>query len=170
MQSWVNPFLFSVLIVTIPFSMILRILTQLPKPHGLCHRRWPGAINLILIGVLSAYVTIFIRNAYYVRGSSPAVMLAQFMIAAVAYAFCLVLILRQFSGIYPEYIVTTGSAGLGIRKIAYRNVEKLDEVRRGYGETRLRIQTIQGNGVFFTVPSKLLSQLQDLIRSAQPPE
>src|SRR5688500_8118067 len=121
MPAWVNALLFSILIVTIPFTMILRILSQLPKPNALSHRRWPGVINLVLIGLVTAYVTIFIRNTYYVRSCSPAVVVTQFVIAAVAYGFVLVLILRQFSGIYPDYLVTTGAAGLGIRKIAYRN-------------------------------------------------
>src|SRR5262245_45101066 len=136
MPAWVNALLFAVLVVTIPFTMILRILLQLPKPHALSSRRWPSALNLVIIGAITTYVTFFIRNVYYVRARSPLAVLLEFVIAALAYGFGLSLILRQFSGLYPEFIVTTGAAGLGIRKIAYRNIEDVEEVWRGHGETR----------------------------------
>ena len=72
-------------------------------------------MNYILIGTITAYVTIFIRTAYYVRGADPAAVLMEFVIAALAYIFGLVLSLRQFAGVYPEYIVTTGRTGLSLR-------------------------------------------------------
>ena len=170
MPYWVTSLLFAVLVVTIPFTMILRILLQLPKANALSHRRWPSILNLTLIGAITAYVTLFIRSAYYVRGSSPLSMLLQFTIAAVAYAFGLVLILRQFSGVYPEYIVTTGRAGLGIRKLAYRNMTELEEVWRGHGETQLRIHTVYGNNFLFNLPTSAVAILHERMRLAQPPE
>src|SRR5262249_31867359 len=161
MPYWLNALLFAILVVTIPFTMILRILSQLPKPDALTHRRWPSGVNLVLIGAITAYVTIFIRAAYYVRGSSAISLFLQFLIAALAYGFGLALILRQFTGIYPEFIVTTGAAGLGIRKIAYRNIEDIEEVWRGHGETRLRIHTIYGNSFLFTVPTRSVPMLHE---------
>ena len=71
MPYWLNSLLFAILVVTIPFTMIVRILSQLPKPEALTHRRWPSAVNLVLIGIITAYVTIFIRAAYYVRNTYP---------------------------------------------------------------------------------------------------
>lgn len=170
MPSWINALLFGILVVTIPFSMILRILLQLPKANALSHRRWPPALNLVLIGAITAYVTIFIRSAYYVRAGSPLSILLEFVIAALAYGFGLALILRQFCGIYPEFIVTTGAAGLGIRKIAYRNIDDIEEVRRGHGETQLRIHTIYGNSFLFTVPTRSVPILHENLKSARPPE
>ena len=170
MPYWVTSLLFAILVVTIPFTMILRILLQLPKAHALSNKRWPSAVNLVLIGLITAYVTIFIRNAYYVPGHSPLSLLLQFVIAALAYGFGLVLILRQFSGIYPEYIVTTGTAGLGIRKVAYRNIDDLEEVWHGRGETQLRIHTINGGNVLFTVPTRSVPVLHERLKASQPPE
>src|SRR5215475_10374606 len=96
MPKWVSALLFAVLVVTIPYSLIIRILLQLPKPVALSHRRWPMPVNFTLIGAITAYVTLFIHGAYYSRGSNANVVLMEFVIAALAYAFGLVLILRQY--------------------------------------------------------------------------
>src|SRR5262245_52991166 len=141
MPKWVSALLFAVLVVTIPYSLIIRILLQLPKPVALSHRRWPMPVNFTLIGAITAYVTLFIHGAYYSRGSNANVVLMEFVIAALAYAFGLVLILRQYSGLYPEFFVSIGGSGLSLRKTAYRNVINIEEVARGHGETQLRIET-----------------------------
>src|SRR2546430_2646741 len=99
MSAWINALLFSILVVTIPFTMILRILIQLPKSQALSNRRWSSVLNLAIIGAITAYVTVFIRSAYYVRLRSPLSVLLEFVIAALAYGFGLSLILRQFSGL-----------------------------------------------------------------------
>src|SRR4051794_1768092 len=103
MPVWINALLFAILVVTIPFTMILRIMTRLPKPQALSNKRWPAVLNFMIIGAITTYVAVFIRNAYYVKPLSPLPVLLEFIIAAVAYGFGLALILRQFSGIYPEY-------------------------------------------------------------------
>src|ERR1041384_4930604 len=113
MPNWINALLFATLVVTIPFTMILRILLQLPKPTVLFNRKWPNSLNVVVIALVTAYVTLFIRSTYYVRGVSPLALGFEFLIAALAYALGLVLILRQYSGIYPDFLVTTGTAGLG---------------------------------------------------------
>ena len=170
MPYWVNALLFAVLIVTIPYTMVLRILARLPKANVLSHRKWPNIANLVLIGLVTGYVTMFIRSTYYVRTNTPAATLAEFAIAAIAYGFGLTLILRQYSGVYPEYLVTTGTAGLGIHKIAYTNIEGLEEVWRGRGETQLRVQTVYGTSLLFTLPTKSVPVLHERLAAAQPPE
>jgi hypothetical protein len=170
MPYWLNSLLFAILIVTIPFTMILRILTQLPKPIALANKKWPAALNLVLIGLITAYVTIFIRSTYYVRGGSAITNLLQFVIASLAYGLGLVLILRQFTGLYPEFLVTTGTAGLGIRRLAYRNVTDIEEVWRSSSETRLRIQTIHDTQFLITLPTHQVSVLHERLKASQPPE
>jgi hypothetical protein len=115
-------------------------------------------------------VTFFIRNAYFVRAVAPLFLLLQFAIAAVAYAFGLALILRQYAGIYPEFLVTTGAAGLGMRKIAYRNIDDVEEVWRGSGETRLRIHTVHGTVFLLTLPTRSVPILHERLKGTQPPE
>jgi hypothetical protein len=170
MPVWINALLFAILVVTIPFMLILRILMQLPKAQALSHKRWSPILNFMIIGAITAYVAVFIRNVYYTRPSSPIAFFLEFLIAAVAYGFGLALILRQFSGIYPEYLVTTGAAGLGIRKIAYQNIEDVEEVWRGKGETRLRIHTVYGSSFLFSVPTRSVPMLHENLKSLQPPE
>ena len=170
MSFWLNSLLLAILVVTVPFAMILRILTQLPKAHALSNRRWPSVLNLALVAGITAYVALFIRNTYFVRAHDPALVLLQFVIAALAYGFGLALILRQYAGIYPEFLVTTGAMGLGIRKIAYRNIDDVEEVWRGSGETRLRIHTVHGTSFLFTLPTRSVPVLHERLHAAQPPE
>ena len=152
MPNWVAALLFAVLVVTIPFTLILRIMLQLPKPVALSHRRWPPALNVALIAAITACATVFIRNAYYSREDNPAAMLMAFVIVGLAYIFGLVLILRQFSGLYPDYIVSTGRTGLSLRKTVYRNIRDVEEVSRQRGEVQLRITTSYGKAIHFNLP------------------
>jgi hypothetical protein len=154
MPNWLASLLFAVLVVTIPFTLILRIMLQLPKPLALSHRRWPYAINIGLIAVITAYATIFIRSAYYSRSPNSAAVLMQFVIAALAYVFGLVMILRQFSGVYPDYIVSTGRTGLSLRKTVYRNIRDVEEISRSRDEAQLRIVTNLGAAIHFTLPAR----------------
>ena len=131
MPSWVSALGFAILVVVIPFTLILKLMLQLPKPIALSHRRWPRGVNFGIIGAITACTTIFIRSAYYGRVATPVAVLMEFVIAALAYVFGLVLLLRQFSGLYPEYLITTGRSGLSIRKIAYRKIINIEEVARG---------------------------------------
>src|SRR5437762_10440873 len=99
MPKWVSALLFAVLVVTIPYSLILRILLQLPKPVATSHRRWSMPANITLIGAITGYVTVFIHSAYYSGHYNAPVVLMEFLIAALGYAFGLVLILRQHAGL-----------------------------------------------------------------------
>jgi len=88
----------------------------------------------------------------------------EFVIAALAYAFGLVLILRQFSGLYPDFFVTTGRSGLALRKTAYRNVVNIEEVARGYGESHLRVKTNYGLVVPLTLPTRSVPSLYERVK------
>ncbi len=61
MSSLLTSLLFAVLVVTTPFTFILNIMLQLPKPLALSHRRWPVIMDYALIGAITAYITVFIR-------------------------------------------------------------------------------------------------------------
>ena len=137
---------------------------RLPKAVVLSHRRWPLPLNYILIGTITAYVTIFIRTAYYVRGADPAAVLMEFVIAALAYIFGLVLILRQFAGVYPEYIVTTGRTGLSLRKTVYRNIIDVEEISRNRAETTLLVVTNHGMAVRLTLPTRSVPVFYDQLK------
>ena len=165
MPSWIAALLFAVLVVTIPFTLILKIMLRLPKALALSHRRWTLSLNSALIGAITAYATIFIRSAYYGRGSTPAAVLMEFVIAALAYAFGLVLILRQFAGVYPEYIVTTGRTGLSIRKTVYQNITDIEEVSRKQGEIHLRVMTSHGATIPFTMPIRSVVLFYERMKS-----
>ena len=157
--------MFAILVVVFPYTLILRILLLLPKPVVLSHRRWPLYLNLLVIGGITGWVTVFIHSLYYARGlANPIAMLMEFLISALAYAFGLVLILRQFAGLYPEFFVSTGRTGLSLRKTAYRNVTKIDEVARGYGESHLRVQTSYGLVVPLTLPTRHLPSLYERVK------
>jgi hypothetical protein len=121
MPPWISSIVFAILVVIFPYTLILRILLQLPKPIVLSHRRWPMAVNLVVMAGITAWVAVFIRSAYYRRGFNPSVALMEFVIAALAYAFGLVLILRQFSGPLSRLLcnnrpVRAGAAENGVSK------------------------------------------------------
>jgi hypothetical protein len=108
---------------------------------------------------------VFIHGAYYHRGfSNPALVLMEFLITALLYAFGLVLILRQFAGLYPDFFVTTGRSGLSLRKTAYRNVTRIEEVGAGSGESHLRIETNYGLIVPLTLPTKHVAKLYERVK------
>jgi len=165
MPPWVSAAIFAILVVVFPYTLIFRMLLQLPKPVVLSHRRWPLYLNLLIIGAITGWVTVFIHSVYYRRGQlNPIAVLMEFLIAALAYAFGLVLILRQFAGLYPEFFVSTGRTGLSLRKTAYRNVTKIDEVARAYGESRLRVETSYGLVVPLTLPTRYVATLYERVK------
>lgn len=152
MPSQLTSLLFAILVVTIPYTLIFKVMLRLPKALALSHRRWPPALNIGLIAAITAYVAIFIRSVYYGRSPTPEALLMEFVIAALAYNFGLVMILRQFAGVYPEYIVSTGRMGLSLRKTAYRNIADVEEASRNRGEAELRVVTSYGATIPFTLP------------------
>ena len=95
---------------------------------------------------------------------NPAAVLMEFVIEALAYAFGLVLIMRQFSGLYPEFTVTTGRSGLSLRKTAYRNIVNIEELGREHGESRLRLETSYGTVVPLTLPTRDVASLYERVK------
>jgi hypothetical protein len=164
MPTWVSSLVVAILVVVIPFTLILKLMLHLPKAVALSHRRWPLPLNFGIIGAITAYTTIFIRAAYYGRAANPAAVLMEFVIAALAYIFGLVLILRQFCGLYPEYVVTTGPTGLSVRKTAYRNIINIEEVARSHGEAHLRLQTVHSQAHMLTLPTHHVPALYERIK------
>src|SRR5438105_3643917 len=41
MPRWISALVIAILVVVIPFTFILRLMLQLPKPIALSHHRWP---------------------------------------------------------------------------------------------------------------------------------
>ena len=164
MPSWVSATIGAVLVVLAPYTLILRILLQLPKPIALSHGRWPLGVNIAVVLAVTAWVTVFIHGAYYRHFQDPLVVLMEFVIGALAYAFGLVLILRQFAGLYPEFFVTTGRSGLALRKTAYRNVTKIEELGRAHGEAQLRVETNYGLIVLLTLPPRFVPSLYERVK------
>ena len=164
MPAIVSALVVAILVVVIPFTFIIRLMLQLPKAVVLSHRRWPLSANFGIVAAITAYTAIFIRNTYYGRSSNLPAVLMEFVIAALAYAFGLVLLLRQFSGLYPEYIITTGRTGLAIRKTAYRSIINIEEAGRGAGEAYLRITTRYGVKRSITLPTRSVQSLYDRVK------
>jgi hypothetical protein len=164
MPALLSALVVAILVVVIPFTVVMKIMLQLPKAVVLSHRRWPLPVNFGIVAAITAYTTIFIRNTYYGRGANPAAVLMEFIIAGLAYVFGLVLLLRQFSGLYPEYIITTGRTGLSIRKTAYRNIINIEEAGRAHGEAQLRIVTQHGFVHRITLPDRSVQTLYDRVK------
>ena len=165
MPSWLSSGAFAFLVVVIPYTLILKILSQLPKPVALSHRKWPLAANIAVIAAVTAWVTVFIHSTYYHRGfTNSEAVLFQFIISAVTYAFGLVLLVRQFAGMYPEFCVTNGVSGLAVRKTAYRNVVRIDEVAHSHGESHLRLETNYGLVVRLSLQSRDVPRLYERVR------
>ena len=165
MPSWISAVAVAFLVVVIPYTLLFKILLQLPKPVGLSHKRWPVSANVVLISVISAAITGFVHHVYYRRGfAEPPAVAMEFVIAALFYAFGLVLLLRQFVGLYPEFFVTAGRSGLALRKTAYRNVTQIKELRRASGEARLRVDTSYGLTIVFTLPTRYVPMLYERVK------
>jgi hypothetical protein len=165
MPSWIFAVTFAFLVVVIPYTLIFKILLQLPKPVAASYRRWPLAANIAVIAAITTCITVFIHGAYHRRGSmNPLAVFMEFTITALLYAFGLVLILRQFAGLYPDFLVTTGRSGLSLRKTAYRNVTRIEEVSQVSGESHLLIQTSYGLVVPLTLPTKHVPKLYERVK------
>jgi hypothetical protein len=165
MPSWISAVTFAFLVVVIPYTLIFKILLQLPKPVAASYRRWPLAANIAVIAGITTCITVFIHGAYYRRGSTnPLAVLMEFTITALLYGFGLVLILRQFAGLYPDFFVTTGRSGLSLRKTAYRNVTRIEETSEVSGESHLLIETNYGLVIPLTLPTKHVPKLYERVK------
>ena len=164
MSNWTAALLIAVLVVTIPFTLVLKVLLRLPRVLASSHRRWPLTLNFVLIAASTAYMTTFVRATYYGSRLSAVSIGLEFLIAGVVYVFALVMLLRQFSGVYPEFIITTGRSGLALRKTRYRNIVEVEEVSESAGETRFAIQTAHAGRLSLTLPRRYVSIFYDQMR------
>ena len=163
MQAWDTSLLIAVLVAAIPFTLFIRILLQLPRALAQSHRRWPLALNYGLIAAVTSYTTYFIHRGYGPH-RTPAEITGGCLIAAIVYGFALALLQRQFCGVYPEFIITAGPFGLGLRKTRYRNIQDVGTVAERFGETELRVETTYGRVLTFTLPNRYVSIFYEQIQ------
>ena len=168
MSSWIAAVSVAGLVATVPLTWVFRVLRDLPEPVALSHRPWPVWANLGLIALVTAAVTVFIRDAYYVARPEPALVAMRFLITALFYVFGFVLLTRQVVGLYPEYFVTTGRTGLLLRKALYRNIVDVETLGESRGETRLRIEVRTGVNLPLILPSHQLPTFYAAIKENQP--
>src|SRR5688572_18902686 len=154
MSSWFTSLSFAILMTVIPLTFVLRLLAQLPPVLAGSHRRWPMWTNSLVIAAVTACVAIFVRTVHLGDSQAPLRIAGTFIIVALVYAFGIVLILRQFCGVYPDYIVTVSRGGLSLRKTSYRNIEDVQHVVEKGGEIPFRIHRSDGNPVVLTLPAR----------------
>ena len=98
----------------------------------------------------------------------PISFLLRFFIAVLVYVFGFVLLIRQFAGLYPEYFVTAGRTGLGMRKALYRNIVDIDEVSESAGETEIMVHMRTGESLSLTLPVPTKPVFYQAIKDNQP--
>jgi len=163
MQAWSTSLLIAVLVATVPFTMFINILLQLPRPVAESHRRWPLPMNYALVAAVTSFTSYFIHRGYVGPRSSFEIA-GGCLITAVVYGFALALLQRQFCGVYPEFIVTTGPAGFGLRKTSYRNIKDIETAAERPNETEFRIHTEHGRVLAFTLPKRYVSIFFDHVQ------
>ena len=168
MSQWVPALSMAVFVATIPLLWVFRILTDLPQALALSHRQWPRWANFCLIGLITANVAVFIHEMYDGGTGEPLSFALRFVISSVIYFFGFVLMIRQFAGLYPEFFVTAGRTGFGIRKALYRNIIDLDAESASRNETRLRIHMRSGEWLQLTLPTRHLSVFHKALEDNQP--
>ena len=80
------------------------------------------------------------------------------------YAFGLVLVLRQFCGVYEDFIITVAVAGLALRKTSYSNILKAEKEDKDGGETQILIETSRGSLVKLILPTKDADRFYNHVR------
>ena len=135
----------------LPFSFLLWILYRLPQPLVRSHRKWPAMANFLLMVGVTVTTAIFFERAT-VRDHGLAGVLVEFLIAAGIYGFGLVLLLRQFCGVYEDFIITVGVGGLLLWKTSYTNIAKAETREAGGGERQIVIETARGGLLSLTLP------------------
>jgi hypothetical protein len=163
MQAWTTSLLIAILVSTVPFTMFINILLQLPRPLAQSHRRWPLPLNYALVAAVTSYTSYFIHRGYV--GHRTTIEIAGgCLIAAVVYGFVLALLQRQFCGVYPDFIITAGPAGFGLRKTAYRNIKDIETISERSNETEFRITTVHGRSLTLTLPTRYVSIFFDHVQ------
>jgi hypothetical protein len=143
--------------------LFINVLLQLPRSLAQSHRRWPLPLNYGVVAAVTSYTTYFVHRGYVGHRLSMEIA-GGCLIAAVVYGFALALLQRQFCGVYPEFIITSGPAGFGLRKTRYRNIQDVETVAERRNETELRIETVYGRTLTLTLPRRYLSIFFDQIQ------
>src|SRR4051795_13154654 len=105
MDAWSSSLFIAILIATVPFTLLLKVLYQIPGVLALSHRRWPLPLNYALIAAITSFTALFIHRGYSVHRSAPQ-LAGECVIVAIVYGFVLSLLQRQFCGVYTEFIVS----------------------------------------------------------------
>lgn len=166
MASGASAVALGILITVLPFGFLLRLLQQLPPAIILSHRRWPLGVNVLLaVGVASACGWFFDRALH---GTQGAMLISfEFLVAAAAYGFGLVLLLRQFCGSYEHFVITVGTGGLVLRKTSYSNIVKAEAQGTSGGETSLIMETANGRRIRLVLPSSQVQRFYDHVRKTR---
>ena len=167
MPPWVSSLLFSVLVSTVPMSWVLRMFMNLPAPLAVSHTRWPTWVNVLIIGFVTTVVTFFVNDVYYGSLIEPSVVGAKFLMTSLLYGFAFTLLLRQFKGLYPEYLITVGRTGLSITKTVYRNITKVEVVKKSRGELTVVVELQNGDSRSIELPKEYLSVFHDRIKTCR---
>ena len=154
---------FGICVSAIPFSFLLWVLYRLPKAIVPSHRKWPLVLNCLMMTAVAASTAWFLQRAamspYDLKGLA-----VQFMIATVVYGFGLVLLLRQFCGVYEDFIITVGMAGLLLWKTSYTNIAKAEMRNGGGGERTIIIETARGSLLKLTLPASGVDRFYAQVR------
>src|SRR5678815_2234561 len=154
---------FGVLISAVPFSFLLWVLYRLPPALIASHRRWPLIVNCLMMTIVAASTALFLERAA-VRAHGMRGIVVEFLIQAVIYGFGLVLLLRQFCGVYEDFIITVGAAGLLLWKTSYTNIAKAEGRDSGGGEKLIRIETARGAVLTLTLPAQHVERFYAQVR------
>jgi len=147
----------------VPFGFLLLLLHRLPRAIVASHRRWPLLANCLLMTIVATSTTLFLDRAA-VRAHGMRGIVVEFLIQAVIYGFGLVLLLRQFCGVYEDFIITVGAAGLLLWKTSYSNIAKADSRDTGGGEASIRIETARGGVMWLTLPADQVERFYAQVR------
>jgi hypothetical protein len=113
--------------------------------------------------VVAASTALFLERAA-VRAHGMRGIVVEFLIQAVIYGFGLALLLRQFCGVYEDYIITVGAAGLLLWKTSYTNIAKAEGRDSGGGEVQIRIETARGGVLSLTLPAQQVERFYAQVR------
>jgi hypothetical protein len=116
-----------------------------------------------MMTAVAASTALFLQRAamspYDLKGLA-----GQFMIAIVVYGFGLALLLRQFCGVYEDFIITVGMAGLLLWKTSYTNIAKAETRDGGGGEKTILIETARGSLLKLTLPANGVERFYSQVR------
>jgi len=155
--------MFGILVSAIPFSFLLWVLHRLPQAIVASHRRWPLALNCLMMTVVAASTALFLQRAA-LREHGFTGLIVEFLIAFTVYGFGLVLLLRQFCGVYEDFIITVGMAGMLLWKTSYTNIANAETRDSGGGEKTILIETARGGLLKLTLPANGVERFYSQVR------